>query len=214
MNLTFNSSHLDTLTKLKALADKNNCVIVFGINQFPVNLDADLEKIKCFNAETIRLLYDNEAYPFIIDDQHETNEEIWFQLTDKTNMSNHLLSYQNYKFLIAVDEDWKGVLDNVYETIDEIRNSSFNDNLSENKNNEIKELDRRLLLIDEFKDWMNQNVTEYNYIEYENNPTLIQGFGNKESIRDYRVYRPGMALHFFTELVCKYLNEPTIENVY
>lgn len=45
-------------------------------------------------------------------------------------------------------------------------------------------------------------------------PTHIRGFGNKEVITDGRVYREGMALHYFTELVCQYLNEPMFNNTY
>ena len=46
------------------------------------------------------------------------------------------------------------------------------------------------------------------------NPTIIHGFGNKEKIEDFRVYRSGMALKFFGDLVCDYLNEPRIHRVY
>ena len=46
------------------------------------------------------------------------------------------------------------------------------------------------------------------------NPTIIHGFGNKEKVEDYRVYRSGMALKFFGDLVCDYLNEPRIQRTY
>lgn len=46
------------------------------------------------------------------------------------------------------------------------------------------------------------------------NPTIIRGFGNEKKVEDYRVYRSGMALKFFGDLVCDYLNEPRIKRVY
>lgn len=45
-------------------------------------------------------------------------------------------------------------------------------------------------------------------------PTVIYGFGNKEKVQDFRCYRNGMALKFFVDLVCEYLNEPYIKRNY
>ena len=45
-------------------------------------------------------------------------------------------------------------------------------------------------------------------------PTIITGFGYEEEHKDYRVYRGGMALHCFAELVCNYLKEPMIKRTY
>ena len=53
------------------------------------------------------------------------------------------------------------------------------------------------------------------YVIHEcHNPTIIHGFGNKEKIEDFRVYRSGMALKFFGDLVCDYLKEPRIDRCY
>ena len=46
------------------------------------------------------------------------------------------------------------------------------------------------------------------------NPTIIHGFGNEKKVEDFRVYRSGMALKFFGDLVCDYLKEPRISRVY
>lgn len=46
------------------------------------------------------------------------------------------------------------------------------------------------------------------------NPTIITGFGNEKKIEDFRVYRSGMALKFFGDLVCDYLGEPRISRCY
>lgn len=43
--------------------------------------------------------------------------------------------------------------------------------------------------------------------------TVMYGFG-KERIEDNRVYRSGMALKFFADLVCDYFNEARIERNY
>lgn len=53
-----------------------------------------------------------------------------------------------------------------------------------------------------------------NYYSCNYSPTIINGFGNKETVTDFRVYRSGMALKFFDDLVCDFLGEPRIEKVY
>lgn len=52
------------------------------------------------------------------------------------------------------------------------------------------------------------------YFCYNYSPTIINCFGNKETVTDFRVYRSGMALKFFGDLVCDFLGEPRIERVY
>lgn len=42
----------------------------------------------------------------------------------------------------------------------------------------------------------------------------IYGFGNDNRIKDFRCYRPGMALKYFGDLVCDYLGEERICRVY
>lgn len=69
-------------------------------------------------------------------------------------------------------------------------------------------------------DFSNEVLNDYiekndsRYFDYHYEPTIIYGFGYKESIVDYRVYRPGMALKYFSDLVCDYLGEERIKRVY
>jgi len=51
-------------------------------------------------------------------------------------------------------------------------------------------------------------------IDFSDSPTIINGFGNETKVVDYRVYREGMALKFFGDLVCDYLEEPRIVESY
>lgn len=52
------------------------------------------------------------------------------------------------------------------------------------------------------------------FISKRYNPTVICGFGYDKMVEDFRVYRSGMALHYFANLVCDYLHEPKIDRVY
>ena len=52
------------------------------------------------------------------------------------------------------------------------------------------------------------------YCNFDNKPTIIDGFNNKEKIKDFRVYRPEMALKYFSDLVCEYLGEEKIMRTY
>lgn len=50
--------------------------------------------------------------------------------------------------------------------------------------------------------------------QYNDSPTTIWIKGRKEPIKDYRVYRPGMALKYFSDIICEHFNEPQIEETY
>lgn len=51
------------------------------------------------------------------------------------------------------------------------------------------------------------------YFDYESSPTIVWEQLGKP-IKDYRVYRAGMALKYFSDVVCAYFNEPLIEETY
>lgn len=66
---------------------------------------------------------------------------------------------------------------------------------------------------EKFSEFLDNN--EYgNRFYYSDSPTIISGFGNKEKVEDYRVYRSGMAVKFFSDLVCDYLGEERIVKTY
>ena len=69
------------------------------------------------------------------------------------------------------------------------------------------------------ENFIDEHRSEYcdcgeNLFRFENAPTIIYGFGYDGRHIDGRCYREGMALKFFGDLVCDYLNEPRIERVY
>lgn len=67
----------------------------------------------------------------------------------------------------------------------------------------------------QLSDFIERSKNDYsNCFYFRENPTIVRGFGNARKIKDYRVYRPGMALKYFADLVCDYLGEPRIERVY
>lgn len=49
---------------------------------------------------------------------------------------------------------------------------------------------------------------------YHHSPTTIRIKGTDKPITDYRVYRPGMALSYFSDVMCDYLKEPEIVETY
>lgn len=66
---------------------------------------------------------------------------------------------------------------------------------------------------EKFSEWLSENE-QGNFFYYSDSPTIISGFGNKERIEDYRVYRSGMAVKFFGDLVCDYLGEERVVRTY
>ena len=68
--------------------------------------------------------------------------------------------------------------------------------------------------------WLEEHNADWNcdsdkyIICLDDAPTIITGFGYKVEHKDYRVYREGMALHYFAKLVCEYLKEPLIKRTY
>lgn len=56
--------------------------------------------------------------------------------------------------------------------------------------------------------------TDEYFCNFNNSPTIIHGFNNQEEITDHRVYRAGMALSYFSDLVCDYLREERIVRTY
>ena len=71
---------------------------------------------------------------------------------------------------------------------------------------------------DKFSEFLFEDCTENYcdnfYASFNNAPTIIRGFGNENKIVDGRVYRSGMAVKYFGDLVCDYFGEPRIERTY
>lgn len=121
-----------------------------------------------------------------INDAVSSFDKVWFELYDQNNKTHSSLTYIESGTYFVLPKD------NYY---------LFSEGISE-------ELENLLMEHDEF-----YRADEY-VIHECYNPTIINGFGNEGKIEDFRVYRSGMALKFFGDLVCDYLKEPRIERCY
>jgi len=183
MNIDFTSTHLETLCDLKAIAEKHNCRISFGVDSFhEYSFDEDILKQIGFTDEDIKFIENNTE----IDTQDSTHNRVWFELVEKDTGKVNSLIYSEGSTLLIINKD-----DYIYRDED----------ISEELMNKLEEHDQCW-------DYDSYSISE----SY--NPTIIYGFGNKGRVEDYRVYRSGMALKFFGDLVCDYLGEPRIDRVY
>ena len=187
----FYSAHLDTLCELKALAEKHGCKISFGTrdNYSTEELDAnDLFAVGVPNKIIDKLTRSYE-HNLTVENIKVSCDELWFQLYDPNNENRkyHTMTYQQISVYFEVEPDY-----------------NFDSYIKENE---------------KFIEWCEENQVDWNdddkfIFNLTTSLTIINGFGYKKEKKDYRVYRPGMALHYFTELVCKYSKEPIIERTY
>ena len=112
-------------------------------------------------------------------------DKAWFELYDKRNNTHSTLAYIESSTHFVVSRDNYSLFEEVSADLEE--------------------------WLDDHDDFGRPD--EY-FIMVSHNPTIIHGFGNKEKIEDFRVYRSGMALKFFGDLVCDYLKEPRIVRSY
>lgn len=192
MTAEFYSAHLDTLCELKALAEKHSCKLSFGTrNDFSAEeLDSsDLKAVGTPNKIIDKLISPYE-YNLTVEKVKVSCDELWFQLYDPNNENRkyHIMTYQQISVYFEVELDY-----------------NFDSYIKENEKF-IEWCEENRVDCDDYSDKFIFNLTD--------SPTTISGFGYKKTKKDYRVYRPGMALHYFTELVCKYLKEPMIERTY
>ena len=192
MTAEFYNAHLDTLCELKALAEKHGCKLSFGTrdNYSTEELDTnDLFAVGVPNKIIDKLTHSYE-HNLTVENIKVSCDELWFQLYDPNNENRkyHIMTYQQISVYFEVEPDY-----------------NFDSYIKENE---------------KFIDWCEENQVDWNddddkfIFNLTDSPTIINGFGYKKEKKDYRVYREGMALHYFTELVCKYLKEPMIERTY
>lgn len=184
MNIDFYSSHMDTLADLMRLAEKHNCCIRFG---FDASSEREIDKDilkKCGLADA---LFQELEEQMTISDCQSNFGKVWFELYDKTANTINILTY---------------IQSSTYFSVEKISELEFR---YEYPSNELVE-------------WLEENdecLEADNYIIHQAyNPTIIHGFGNEKRVEDFRVYRSGMALKYFSDLVCDYLGEPRINRVY
>lgn len=190
MNTTFSSTHLETLVDLQKLAKRHNCKISFGCRSDTSNeeIDNDILRENGATEEIIEKISSGWEYGISVNNVQSTNEQTWFQLYDPNVGEKHynVMSYNENRTYFEVEFDY---------------------DFDEDGNQDLV-------------NWLEEHNADWNYdkdkyiICLSNAPTTITGFGYEEGHKDYRVYREGMALHYFTELVCNYLKEPMIKRTY
>lgn len=184
MNIDFYSSHIETLCDLKAIAEKHNCKISFGVRSYSENtLDEELLKYAGFAEDEINYIRDDLE---IVDTSY-TDDSIYFELieNDSGKVNSFIYAKRGAVVIISKDSCRSGYLDD---------------------------------MSDELYDKLEEHDSLYDYDNFticiDDDPTIIRGFGNENEIRNYQVYRSGMALKCFGDYVCDYLGEPRIERVY
>lgn len=184
MNITFGSAHLRTLAKLQELSLKHKCIFSFGFGETNCNSEIDYNILEK-NGLSNSLIKE-------IKKQDEDNFNICDKNTSGEKMWFELYDTTNetYHQLVYIESSTNFVLKG--------GDSLVLENAYEHE---------------ELCDFINNN--EYDgYFSYYYSPTKILNFGTKGWQEDYRVYRSGMALKFFGDLVCEYLGEPLIKETY
>lgn len=186
MNIEFYSNHMESLSDLMKIAEKHNCTITFGfMSHSDGDIDEDVLKKNGFTTELLEELNDKMK----VNDSGSTFDKVWFQLYEKDTETYHTMTYIESSASVIVEK------------LDEYE---FRYDDEEPSDDLIAKLEEHDHLLDYGAYTIN--------VHY--NPTIINGFGNEKRVEDFRVYRSGMALKFFGDLVCDYLNEPRIKRVY
>lgn len=186
MNISFCKAHMETLAYLMKLAEKHDCRIHFG---FDTNYDRELDKDIAERHGLTDALHQEMDEKMNISDSASTFSKIWFELYDMTTESYSSMAYIESSTYFLVEK------------LGEYDFRSEEDQPSEELITWLEEHDKM---------WGYEHYT----INESHNPTIIHGFGNEKPIEDYRCYRSGMALAYFSDLVCDYLKEPRIHRVY
>ena len=182
---TFTSAHVNTLCKLKGLADKHNCKIAFGTNvSCDDEVDYDLieyiqKKTKDECKLTKKIAEDLREYAKLY--RELTNcTSFWFELYDNNTGKHHILDYScsHIHFGLSNLEE----CDISKKTLEWVQTNSLG--------------------------WYDTYWFEFNYDE-----TKLRGWDGINT-KDCNVYREGMTLKFFGDLVCDYFGEPRIKEVY
>lgn len=176
MNTTFSSTHLETLVDLQALAKKHGCKISFGCySDTDEQVNNEVLRENGAIEEVIEKISNGWEYNISINNIQSTNEQIWFQLYDPNGEKHYnVMAYNVNRTYFEVEFDY---------------------DFDEENNKDLV-------------DWLEEHQVDWNYdkdkyiICLDSAPTVINGFGYEDEYKDYRVYREGMALHYFAELVC------------
>jgi hypothetical protein len=184
MNINFYTAHLETLCELKKIAEKHNYEIRLG---FRHDFSNHLDTETLLNRGIDKKVIEILEKPF-----------------------NYNISILDIKS--SNDSFW-------FELYDKEKDKSHTMSYCECDCGFKIETDFDYEENELLENFIDEHRSEYcdcgeNLFRFENAPTIIYGFGYDGRHIDGRCYREGMALKFFGDLVCDYLNEPRIERVY
>jgi hypothetical protein len=179
--LTFNSTHIDTLSELNSIAKKHNCTIRLYVGD---NNSIEAEDIIDVFKEQYEL--SNPAAEELVSNFEIQNPQsylasICFELAEQTENGTmyHQLSYIEGYVCCELYESYGRFIDDISDEL-----QSWFDNYWEDPDG--------------------------GFIHKSFSYTKVKGFNGATA----DVYREGMALKFFGDLVCDYLDEPRIVKVY
>lgn len=186
MNVHFTSTHINTICELNELAKKHGCRLYISAGNH-----------RNSNSDAV-----NEIFEFLRDANDHEND---LELTD--DMIEELIDYYDF-------ENAYFSADNVcFELLEGNKSHSLTYFLYEmGFYTDVNPYDKWQELSKEAEDWAFENF-DSSYFYKETDKTIIRGFEGVDTTK-VNVYREGMALKFFGDLVCDYLKEPRIEKVY
>ena len=186
MNVEFYSSHVETLVDLIKIAQKHDSVITFGSSStHDREIDEDILLKAGFSKENL----DELKEKMTIKESASLFDRCWFQLYEKKKKQYHTMVYIESETYLLVEKAGTAFYCDV----------------------ELEASEELLAKLEEHDELL--DLSFYTIIE-RYNPTIITGFDNEKRVEDFRVYRSGMALKFFGDLVCDYFGEERIQRVY
>ena len=188
MTIDFYTEHIKTICDLQALAEKHNCKLSFGTRAYAINTDdTDDLLVEDFNCTEEIAEEIKSKCSFEITGGLET--EIYFDLFEKD-----VNKYGKYNVLGLRQRE--GLL--------KITHDSFEEPLS---------LEALEWLRDNWKngDWGLEDE-DYFYLYINSSKTIVDGFEGVK--QEWSIYREGIMLAVFTQLVCDYLHEERIVRTY
>lgn len=186
MNIEFYNNHIETLCDLKALADKHGCRLSFGVDHDEENGATSFDSFDCIfdNEHNRDIIDDLDRCGYIDDESRIKTTRFWFELYDPNNEERH------YHLMSYVETT---AYVKYYEWSCETPKDETAQFIEENE-----------------ADWFPIGDDAHIFY-YSKCDTIIKGFEKQEHPS---VYRSGMALKFFGDLVCDYLGEQRIQRVY
>lgn len=184
MNVWFGENHIETLMELQSMAKRHGFTISMGFNSEAIEFD-----------ESTRIMFELDASKKVMDEIVDLCEVVpigamrssaWMSLDNGSE--SHLLNYTEVEGMLKVTH------------------SSLSMPLS-----------------DAAEDWLEEHESAYEheydlgndsyFIPLSKKTTSAFGFGGRgKDVED--VYRPGIIVKVFSDLVCDFLHEKRIERVY